>query len=104
MLGFQLEGKIRPPKYAKFDNERVRYEHRFAAFSTVAVPPPFSYTEFQMTRCQVRDAGSGDSGMLYLNGCELFHQARCLLDTLQQPHSQQVNIIVLLHLSRFISY
>lgn len=90
MIGFQLEGKIRTPKHAKFDNERVRYEHRFAPFSAVAVPPPFSYNEFQITRCQAQDTASGDSGLLYLNSCELFHQARCLLDTIPQPHSQQV--------------
>lgn len=96
LIGFQLEGKIRTPKHAKFDNERVRYEHRFAAFSAVTVPPPFSYNEFQMTRCQIRDTASGDPGILYLNSCELFHQARCLLDTISQPHSQQVTCIVFL--------
>lgn len=85
-----MEGKIHTPKHAKFDNERVRYEHRFAAFSSVAVPPPFSYNEFQMTRCQTRDTASGDPRLLYLSSCELFHQARCLLDTIPQPHSQQV--------------
>ncbi|XP_050538032.1 N-alpha-acetyltransferase 35, NatC auxiliary subunit [Daktulosphaira vitifoliae] len=103
LVGFQLEGKIRPPKHAKFDNERVRYEHRFAAFSLVAVPPPFSYAEFQMTRCQVKDAASGDSGMLYLTGCELFHQARCLLDTLPQPHSQQVLDLIKVCKTNFVT-
>lgn len=92
MIGFQLEGKIRTPKHAKFDNERVRYEHRFAAFSAVTVPPPFSYLEFEMTRSQARDSASGDSRVLYLNSCELFYQAKSLLDSIQQPHSQQVII------------
>lgn len=92
LIGFQLEGKIRTPKHAKFDNERVRYEHRFAAFSSVSVPPPFAYNEFHMTRSQIRNSASEDSGLLYLSSCELFHQARCLLDTIPQPHSQQVSV------------
>ncbi|CAH1725890.1 hypothetical protein AGLY_009875 [Aphis glycines] len=103
LIGFQLEGKIRTPKHAKFDNEKVRYEHRFAAFSAVAVPPPFSYNEFQMTRCQVRDSASGDSGILYLNSCELFHQARCLLDTIAQPHSQQVLDLIKVCKTNFVT-
>jgi hypothetical protein len=103
LIGFQLEGKICTPKHAKFDNERVRYEHRFAAFSAVTVPPPFSYNEFQMTRCQTRDTASGDSGILFLNSCELFHQARCLLDTIQQPHSQQVLDLIKVCKTNFVT-
>ncbi|VVC39480.1 Hypothetical protein CINCED_3A014628 [Cinara cedri] len=102
-IGFQLEGKIQTPKHAKFDNERVRYQHRFSAFSAVSVPPPFTYNEFQMTRNQIRDNASADPGILYLNGCELFHQARCLLDTIQQPHSQQVQNLIKVCKTNFVT-
>lgn len=93
LIGFQLDEKIQIPKYAKYDNERVRFEHRFAAFSTVTVPPPFSYNAFQVSRYQAQTTASGDAALLYYNSCELFHKAICILDKIPQPHSQQVNNI-----------
>ena len=45
MLGLREAGKVRLPRQ-EFDSERVRFEHRFAAFAVVATPPPATYDTF----------------------------------------------------------
>ena len=39
VMGFRLDGKIHQPN-SEFDNERVRFEHRFGAFGTILTPSP----------------------------------------------------------------
>lgn len=50
MVAMDLEGKIRRPR-TEFDDERVRYEHRFAALGQVSTPPLVPYVQFkEMTK------------------------------------------------------
>ena len=50
MVAMDLEGKIRHPT-TEFDDERVRYEHRFAPLGHVSTPPLIPYAQFkEMTR------------------------------------------------------
>lgn len=50
MVAMDLEGKIRHPR-TEFDDERVRYEHRFAPLGHVSTPPLVPYSQFkEMTR------------------------------------------------------
>ena len=45
-MGLQAEGRL-PRPHAEFDNEQVRYEHRFSAFSVVGTPPPVQYAHYR---------------------------------------------------------
>lgn len=50
MVAMDLEGKIRRPR-TEFDDERVRYEHRFAPLGQVSTPPLVPYVQFkEMTK------------------------------------------------------
>lgn len=83
--------------HPQFDNEQVRYEHRFAPFQNLLTPPPVQYSEFRdMTspaRCYQQ---SIDSMYLYIAGCKHFHQARQLLDTVL-PIDLEVQMIIHMH-------
>ena len=45
-MGLQVEGRLQRP-HAEFDNEQVRYEHRFWPFSAVVTPPPVQYGHYR---------------------------------------------------------
>lgn len=81
-MGFRLEGKLTIP-HPRFDNEQVRYEHRFGPFQTLLTPPPVIYTEFRdMTSFEKFQQQPVDSIFLYVAGCKHFHQARQLLESI----------------------
>lgn len=48
MVAFDMDGKVRKPKF-ELDSEQVRYEHRFAPFNSVMTPPPVHYLQFKVT-------------------------------------------------------
>ena len=53
MVAMDLEGKIRRPR-PEFDDERVRYEHRFAPLGQVSTPPLVPYLQFkEMTKVTI---------------------------------------------------
>ena len=55
MVAMDLEGKIRRPR-TEFDDERVRYEHRFAPLGQVSTPPLVPYVQFkEMTKVKHND-------------------------------------------------
>lgn len=55
MVAMDLEGKIRRPR-TEFDDERVRYEHRFAPLGQVSTPPLVPYVQFkEMTKARSHD-------------------------------------------------
>lgn len=48
MVAFDMDGKVRKPKF-ELDSEQVRYEHRFAPFNSVMTPPPVHYLQFKVS-------------------------------------------------------
>lgn len=84
MIGFQLENKIRSPYY-EFDNEKVRYEHRFSAFNVLLTPPLVQYSEFYEMTSRLKEAGV-DS--LYFSASKLYHQARTVLESITNPDNE----------------
>jgi len=44
-LAFALQGKFLPPQY-QFDNEEIRYEHRFSPFQCITAPPYLPYKQY----------------------------------------------------------
>lgn len=87
MVGFRLDKKIKLP-HPEFDNEQVRYEHRFAPFASLLTPPPMQYAEFCDMTSLLRYDQPPTSTNLYLSGCQHFHKARSLLETI--PPDQEV--------------
>ena len=47
MVAARLENQILIPN-PQFDNEVVRYEHRFGAFANLLTPPLMPYTQFKV--------------------------------------------------------
>lgn len=45
LVGLREAGKVRLPQQ-EFDDEKVRYHHRFLPFNVVVTPPPVSYHTF----------------------------------------------------------
>ena len=82
LMGFRMDGRLTMP-HPQFDNEQVRYEHRFSPFQGLLTPPPVQYTEFRDLTSTVRYPQQPiDSMYLYIAGCKHFHQAKQLLETL----------------------
>nr|CAD7443713.1 unnamed protein product [Timema bartmani] len=100
MVGFRLDGKIKLP-HPEFDNEQVRYEHRFAPFASLMTPPPVQYVEFRDMTSLLRYEQPPSSSNLYLAGCQNFHKARALLETINTP-DQEVNDLLKVAKTNFV--
>lgn len=84
IIGFQLEDKIKSP-YFEFDNEKVRYEHRFLAFNVLMTPPLVQYSEFYENNTRLKETGVDT---LYAAATKLFHQARTVLESIPNPDQE----------------
>lgn len=91
MVAFKLDNKV-APVHSEFDNEQVRYQHRFAPFANLLTPPPMKYSEFKEMTAFLQYYTVSDSSNLYLGGCKHFHKARSLMESLSNP-DQEVKII-----------
>ncbi|KAM3967716.1 LOW QUALITY PROTEIN: N-alpha-acetyltransferase 35 [Aphomia sociella] len=88
LVAFKLQGKIRQPQ-SEFDNEAVRYKHRFAPLS-VLTPPQVHYHEF----CEMTQPLQYENPViLYLGGCKHFQQARSLLETITTPDQEITDLL-----------
>ena len=47
VMGLQLDGKMKQPNF-KFDNEEVRFSHRFGPFTCVSTPPMVHYAQYKV--------------------------------------------------------
>ncbi|KFM79599.1 N-alpha-acetyltransferase 35, NatC auxiliary subunit, partial [Stegodyphus mimosarum] len=92
VTGFSLDGKLKCPCVV-FDNERVRYEHRFAPFNSVLTPPPVPYSQFiEMTDLgQYRPRPSPED--LYMEACKCFHHARTNIENITDPNEEVLNLL-----------
>ncbi|XP_026732109.1 N-alpha-acetyltransferase 35, NatC auxiliary subunit isoform X2 [Trichoplusia ni] len=88
LVAFKLQGKIPQPE-SEFDNEAVRYKHRFAPLS-VLTPPQVHYHEF----CEMTQPLQYENPViLYLGGCKHFQQARTLLETITTPDQEVTDLL-----------
>lgn len=93
-MGFRLDGKLTMP-HPQFDNEQVRYEHRFAPFQGLLTPPPVQYPEFREMTSFARYQQPVDSVYLYIAGCKHFHQCRQLLESINPVDTEVCKISTL---------
>ncbi len=73
LKGFKLENKIKQP-YEEFNDEELRYQHRFSAFQTFTTPPLCYYRQFKEKEDQFIASLTLDR--IYLNSQEHFEQAK----------------------------
>ncbi|GIY71614.1 n-alpha-acetyltransferase 35, NatC auxiliary subunit [Caerostris extrusa] len=91
-VGFYLDDKIKQP-LKEFDNEQVRYEHRFASFNAVLTPPPVPYSQFtEMTNLkEIKKRFTPED--LYLEACKCFHHARTNIENISDPNEEMLNLL-----------
>lgn len=83
-MGFLNDKKI-PLPHAEFDNENVRYRHRFSAFNTIRTPAPVRYFQYK----SVSDLTSiQQSSHLYEASAKSFQQAKQFLEAIPTPEKE----------------
>lgn len=92
VTGFGLSGRLRRP-CMEFDNEQVRYEHRFSPFNNVITPPPVQYSQYHKMTDLSRYVPRPTAEDLYMESCNCFHHARSCLERLTDPNEEVVNLL-----------
>lgn len=90
MAGFTKDDRI-PQPLSIFDNERVRFDHRFAPFFGLTTPPPVSYNQFREYRSYTLNRSSMN---LYLDASNYFHRARSILEVIPNADAEVGWILV----------
>jgi len=80
LVAARKEGKIQTPS-KDFDDEAVRYEHRFAAFAGLLTPPLAPYSQYKEVVTMTEEIDQKD---LYQIASKDFSQARQILESIQQ--------------------
>jgi len=75
LLAFALQGKFLPPQY-QFDNEEIRYEHRFSPFQSITTPPYYPYKEYINYTNKLSDR---NPHQLLMSSSQYFDQAKAML-------------------------
>ncbi|XP_072050526.1 N-alpha-acetyltransferase 35, NatC auxiliary subunit-like isoform X2 [Amphiura filiformis] len=92
VVGFTLDGKLKRPN-CEFDNEKVRFEHRFGNFANVLTPPLVQYEQF----LEVTDTRKFDQPPtaldMYYAACKLFMQASAVLEKIPNPSTELSSIV-----------
>ena len=87
VVGFTLDGKLKRPN-CEFDNEKVRFEHRFGNFASVLTPPLVQYEQF----CEITDIRKFEQTPtaldMYYAACKLFMQASAVLEKIPNLSSE----------------
>ncbi|XP_052872549.1 N-alpha-acetyltransferase 35, NatC auxiliary subunit [Anopheles cruzii] len=89
LAGFCKENRI-PEPLPMFDNEQVRFEHRFAPFAPLSTPPPMPYSEFKQMKMFMLQSPAED---LYAAAAKHFHEARTLLETFPNPDEEWNDVV-----------
>lgn len=84
LAGFTKDNRI-PQPLSVFDNEQVRFDHRFAPFYGLTTPPPVPYIQFNDYRAYTLKNASQN---LYTDASSYFHRARTILEVIPNPDSE----------------
>lgn len=84
MAGFTKDNRIRQP-LSVFDNEQVRFDHRFGPFYGLTTPPPVPYMQFNEYRAYTL---KNTSQNLYTDASSFFHRARTILEAMPNPDAE----------------
>ncbi|XP_077988706.1 N-alpha-acetyltransferase 35, NatC auxiliary subunit-like [Glandiceps talaboti] len=92
MVGLSLDNKLKRPNQ-DFDNEQVRYEHRFAPFGNVLTPPPVQYQQFQEMTNLSKYNPPLTAIDFYMSSCKYFQQAKNIFETIVNPGEEILTLI-----------
>lgn len=84
LAGFTKDNRI-PQPLSIFDNEQVRFDHRFTPFYGLITPPPVSYNQFKDYRTYTLKNSSMN---LYLDASNYFHRARSILEVIPNADTE----------------
>lgn len=91
VAGFTKEKRI-PQPLSIFDDEKIRFEHRFAPFIGLTTLPPVTYGEF--TNMRLLLFLKHQPADLFSNAAIHFQKARCILESmLVNPDAEVTNFI-----------
>ena len=88
MRAFKLEDKIKEPN-EDFNDEELRYQHRFRVFEVFTTPPICFYKQFKDKDNQFINTVSLDK--IYLNSQQHFEQAKNFYEELAGWNSVRKN-------------
>lgn len=89
VAGFTQEKRI-PQPLPIFDDEKVRFEHRFAPFAGLTTLPPVTYGEFNNMRSLLFLKHQPTD--LFSNAAINFKKARCILEAMLVNPDTEVDI------------
>ncbi|XP_035667068.1 N-alpha-acetyltransferase 35, NatC auxiliary subunit-like isoform X1 [Branchiostoma floridae] len=78
--GFYLDERLKKPVF-EFDNEQVRYEHRFAPFASIVTPPLVPYSQFQDMVALEKFSPPLQPADFYVQACKCFQQAKNIYES-----------------------
>lgn len=84
LAGFTKGNRI-PQPLSMFDNEQIRFDHRFSPFYGLTTPPPVPYIQFKEYRAYTLKSASHS---LYTDASSYFHHARTILEAIPSPDSE----------------
>ena len=88
-MGLINDSRI-PFPITEFDNESIRYRHRFAPFAPIQTPALVHYVQYK----QISDiASSQPSENLYLAATKNFQQAKQLLEAIPGSEKEVCSIL-----------
>lgn len=80
--GLMKDGKI-PQPLPMFNNEKMRFEHRFSPFFDLSTPPPMSYMDFKRMELQMLKISSAE---LFSAAAKHFHQTKVIIEMIPKDN------------------
>merc|ERR1719450_773381 len=100
MVAVKKEQKIMTPN-PQFDNEQVRYEHRFAAFASLLTPPLMPYNQYKEV---LEHTEKVSTATLFTAASRDFGQARQMLESIQASTStEDLSTLVTINKTNFVA-
>jgi len=99
MVAAKQEGKIMTPS-PQFDNEMVRYEHRFGAFACLFTPPLLPYSQYKEV---LEHTEKASIKTMYTAASRDFGQARQILETvLNSVTNEEILNLITINKTNFV--
>lgn len=99
-------GSSHRPRCGAYDNEEIRYERRFAAFTVVGTPAFVPYAQFRelVGRCEAAAASCSSLVVeLCVGACRSFQQALGLLESLPRDYCKDLDVLVSVAKNNFVA-
>ncbi|CAG7837363.1 unnamed protein product [Allacma fusca] len=96
IMGLLIDKRL-PLPHSEFDNEAVRYRHRFTAFNSIRTPSPVHYLQYK----SIADLSFMQPAVnLYVASARNFHQAKQFLELIPQSAAHEKDVQDLLKIAK----